>query len=426
MNPSFEKITQYIKTHCEADDFTLDLFRRDSHETRFAQNRITQHIAGPSLSIRLKVAFGNKSGSARINQDDDESLARLIKSAQDIARLNQPDPEHIPSTSRAEIPRVDNCDPATRDLEPRQMVDTVQKMINLANEYDAMVSGMTEKHFMEFMLITKNGFEGYNRNSYFGHSMTLKKGATETKVSYDNKAVGGFDGKAEFESLRAQMESLVNQQVMEPGKIAVILRPSALEELLMFMGWMMNRRNSDEGFTPYTGQFGRLFFGEKFSMYSTFARKDIIARPYSSEGLPSRDTTWIENGVIRNMPTNRYWAQKHGYDPCEFFNFYIPGAGSSEEEMMKMVPRGLIINRFWYIRPVDAKVGELTGMTRDGVLYFEDGHIKHAVNNFRFNEIPHLATRRILAMGPSLPVSSATCLPTMLIDDFNFVDKTSF
>jgi len=72
------------------------------------------------------------------------------------------------------------------------------------------------------------------------------------------------------------------------------------------------------------------------------------------------------------------------------------------------------------------KRGELTGMTRDGVLYFEKGKIKHAVNNLRWNEIPHEVTRRILAMGKSELVEAYAKIPTMLIDNFNFVDKTSF
>jgi len=152
----------------------------------------------------------------------------------------------------------------------------------------------------------------------------------------------------------------------------------------------------------------------------------VTARPFNSEGIASRELAWVENGVIKAMPTNRYWAQKQGLEPCDFYNFYIPGGDATEAEMMKLVPRGLIINRFWYIRTVDAKAGELTGMTRDGVLYFEDGAVKHAVNNLRFNDIPHLATRRILALGPNQLASSGMSLPSILFDSFNFVDKTNF
>lgn len=426
MNASFDKIAQYIKAHCQADDYSLSIWRSDSHETRFAQNRVTQHLAGPKLDVSLNVAFGNKTGSASVNQDDPETLEQLIKSAQDIARLNQPDPEFIPSASQAALPQVNNCDPATRDLDPASMVDIVQGMIDRAKKLDATVSGMTEKHFSERMLITKNGFAGYDSGTEFGHSMTLKKGEVETKVSYEAKSHAGFDPQVEFERLAAQAHSLATKQEMDAGKIAVILRPSALMELLWFMGWMMNRRQSDEGFTPFTDQIGKLFFGEKFSMYSTLQRPEIKASPFSGEGIASKELAWVENGVIKAMPTNRYWAQKNGLEPCEFFNFYVPGGTASEAEMMKLVPRGLIINRFWYIRTVDAKAGELTGMTRDGVLYFEDGAVKHAVNNLRFNEIPHLATRRILDLGPNKLVASSMSLPSLLIDSFNFVDKTDF
>lgn len=425
MNANFEKIAAYIRQHCHADDFSLYIRCTESHETRFAQNRVTQHLAGPTFSINLTAAFDNRTGSASVTQDDPASLDKLIQTACDIASLNQPDPEFIPTEGPKELPQVQNCDPATKELEPAKMVDIVQYMIDQAKAFDAMVSGLTEKHFHQHMQVTKNGFVGYDESTDFGHSMTLKKNDVETKVSYDSKSYGGFDQAAEFNRLKEQAISLTDKRDMDATPIAVILRPYALQDLIWYMTWMMDRRSSDEGFTPFTGQMGKLFFGEKFSLYSTLDIPAIKARPYG-DGIASKNTTWVENGVIRNMPTNRYWAKTNNLEPNYFFNLYVPGADATEEEMMQMVPRGLILNQFWYIRTVDAKAGELTGMTRDGVLYFEDGKVRHAVNNFRFNEIPHLATRRILALGPSIPTACSAMLPSLLIDNFNFVDKTTF
>lgn len=426
MNPLFEKVAQYIKTHVSADDYRLYMRVSDSHETRFAQNGITQHIAGPGMDIDLEVAFGDKTGSCSVNQSDDSSLDFLIKTAEDMARLNRPDPEFLPSPGPAELPKVVNADPETRDLEPAQMVQIVQTAIDKARAYGAMVSGMTEKHYAERMRATKNGFWGTDAETEFGHSMTLKKGEVETKVSYSAKDFAPFSLNHEFDRLLSQAESLKDLHVFEPEKIAVILRPSALQELLWFLGWMMNRRQSDEGFTPFTGQLGKPFFGDKFSWGSTLKDPALVAHPFTEEGLPSREIVWVENGVIKNMPTNRWWAKQKGVEPVAIFNASIAGGTATEEEMMQLVPRGLIINQFWYIRTVDAKAGELTGMTRDGVLYFEDGKVRHAVNNLRFNEIPHLATRRIIALGEAKLASAYMKLPTMLIDGFNFVDKTSF
>ncbi len=419
-------IVKYIHEHSKADDFICSISEIDSHSTRFAQNSITQHIAGPKLNIALELSFGDKSGSCRVNQADEASLDFLIKTAEDIACLAPADPEHMPSTGPVELPKVENCAAATLNLKPKEMVEIVQRSIDQALAMNAKVSGMCEKHLMKTWLFTKNGFEGCNEATSFGHSMTLKKGEVETKVSYEAKDYAPFDLDKEFARLKAQAEALASMQNFEAQKIAVILRPEALQELIWYMTWMMNRRQSDEGFTAFTGQLGKKFLGEKLSLYSTLKQKSLLASPFSQEGLPSTETAWVEDGVLKNMPSNRYWAKQVGCEPQSIFNLYVPGRETSEEEMMQMVPRGLIINRFWYIRTVDTKAGELTGMTRDGVLYFENGKVKHAVNNLRFNEIPHDMTRRILALGKEKLTAPSMIVPTALINNFNFVDKTTF
>lgn len=426
MKTKFEKIAQYIKKHVKADDYNLRISARNSHETRFAQNAITQHIAGENISIDLVVAFENKTGNCSINQTDEQALAHLIKSAEELAIVNQPDPEYVNSAQAQKYPELKNTSEATLNLIPQQMVDIVKKSIANGESKDALVSGMTEKHIIEVYNSTKNGFEGYYELSEFGHSMTLKKDHIETKVSFSSKDFAVFNLDKTISDLNEQYASLSDPQPFTAEKIPVIIRPAALMEFYWFMVWMMNRRQSDEGLTPFTDQIGKKFMGEKFSLLSTFSIPDMIAVPYSWDNVVSEETYWIKNGVVETMPTPRYWAILKNLKPASPFNVYIPGGKTSEEEMMKMVPRGLIVNRFWYIRPVDMKVGELTGMTRDGVLYFEDGKVKHAVNNLRFNEIPHDTTKRILALGESILCDSSVKAPTLLVDGFNFVDSTSF
>jgi predicted Zn-dependent protease len=104
----------------------------------------------------------------------------------------------------------------------------------------------------------------------------------------------------------------------------------------------------------------------------------------------------------------------------------IRGGNSTEEEMMKKVKNGLIINNFWYIRTVSTKKNEITGLTRDGIYYFENGKVKHSVNNLRFNEVLHEAAKNILLLGKEDNISENTKVPTMLIKDFTFADTTSF
>jgi predicted Zn-dependent protease len=426
MKTKYEAIAEFVKKQVKADDYNLRISARDSHETRFAQNAVTQHIAGENIDIDLEVAFANRTGRCSINQTSEEALKDMIKRAEDMAVLNQTDPEYVESAKAQTYPELQNTSRATLELKPEQMIEIIKKSITNGEKLGATVSGMTEKHSMEIFNSTKNGFTGYHDLTEFGHSMTLKKDHIETKVSFSSKDFAAFDLDKEIANLNDQFHSLSNPQPFTPGRIPVIIRPAALMEFYWFMMWMMNRRQADEGMTPFTDQIGKQFLGEKFSLLSTFTQPELVAAPYSWDMVVSEETYWVRNGVVENMPCPRYWAKMKNLKPVSPFNVYIPGGTATEAEMMQMVPKGLIVNRFWYIRPVDMKAGELTGMTRDGVLYFEDGRVKHAVNNLRFNEIPHDTTRRILALGESVLTDSSVKLPTVLIDDFNFVDTTNF
>ena len=427
MKEQLEKIADFVARNCSADDYTLNVYATDSHATRFAQNAITQHIAGENVNVYLETSFDGKTGSASVNQADEDGLKHLIQTAESIARLNQTDPEHVSSEAAKPLPATQGVADATNLLSPEKMVDIIQAVIANATSRDAAVSGMTEKHLSRHLTATRKGFYGFYDQSMFSHSMTMKRDAVETKVSYSTRDFAKFKLIEQIGKLNEQFESLGTPQNQEAERIPVILRPAAVMDLLGFLGWMMRRRQADEGLTAFTGQIGKQFFGEKFSMASLLDDPDLNATPFSHDGIASENTWWIKDGILSAMPTDRYWAQQIGVKPIRsMYNIFIPGGDSTEEDMMKLVPRGLIINRFWYIRFVDVKKAELTGMTRDGVLYFEDGKIRHAVNNLRFNEIPPDVTRRILSMGKSELCDETMKLPTMLVDGFNFVDKTTF
>ncbi len=426
MRNAMEKAAQIIKELCKADDYVLSISSNKTHAVRFATNAITQHMTGSNQSLGLYVAFGKKTGSARTNQLDEESLKRLVKTAETIAINNQEDPEYVASEAAKECPEMQNYYQSVEDLAPQTMVDMVKKTIDAAVAKDAVASGMCDKYCVEYLIATKNGFMGFDRDSGFGHSMTYKKASAETKVSAKVMDMAKFNLDVQIAKICGQLDALENMQNMAPGKINVILRPDAVSDIMMYMYWMLNRRQADEGMSPFSGQLGKKIFGEKMSLYSTLTDGDLSRSGFNESGIPAEEVNWVEDGVLKNMPVDRYWAKEQGVEVKWINNIYMPGGTSSETEMMQMVDKGIIINRFWYIRSVDQKRGELTGMTRDGVLYFENGKVLHAVNNFRWNEIIHEFSKRIIAMGPSVVCNVWDKMPTLLIKDFEFVDATTF
>ena len=95
---------EYIKNNCSADDYTIRISARETLDTRFAQNAVTQHISGDNLSVQLQVAYGNKTGSASINQIENSYLDKLIDDASNIAKANEPDSEFVKSEYQIKRP----------------------------------------------------------------------------------------------------------------------------------------------------------------------------------------------------------------------------------------------------------------------------------------------------------------------------------
>jgi len=103
---------------------------------------------------------------------------------------------------------------------------------------------------------------------------------------------------------------------------------------------------------------------------------------------------------------------------------------SSVDQMISSTERGVLVTRLWYIREVDPYEKILTGMTRDGTFYVEDGKIRYGVRNFRFNQSLIQMLSNVEAMGAPVRASGEESfdmvVPAMKVRDFNFTEVTKF
>ncbi len=160
----------------------------------------------------------------------------------------------------------------------------------------------------------------------------------------------------------------------------------------MFFG--LDARNADEGrsFMSKPGggnRLGEQLMDTKVNIYSDPFNTELPSPTWNREGQPLEKRTWIENGVVKNLSYSRYWAGKKNVAPIPApGNIIMSGGGASIEDMIKSTEKGILVSRLWYIRMVDPQTLLLTGLTRDGTFYIENGEIKFPVKNFRFNESP--------------------------------------
>jgi predicted Zn-dependent protease len=231
---------------------------------------------------------------------------------------------------------------------------------------------------------------------------------------------------------------------MPAGHYEVLIEPSCTADLAISAYSFMTRRDADEGRSPFSSPTGGTRIGEHLfgpvSLYSDPHEAGISTTPFCvsvgsgsvasvfDNGLPVHRTEWSRDGRLLALMMPRYWAVKaKAPSPVPYVNnLIVSGEGPSLEEMIASTSRALLVTCFWYIRTVDPQTALLTGLTRDGVFLVENGKVKGAVNNFRWNMSPIAAFAQAIELGrstPSLPREHDEFLrakaPPMRIARFN-------
>ena len=172
--------------------------------------------------------------------------------------------------------------------------------------------------------------------------------------------------------------------------------------------------------------------------------------------MARQSVTLVEKGVAKNLVYARATAEKmkkselaakagevkptgHGFLlPNEIGEapmnvvFAPPEKGSAKtvDEMVASTERGVWVTRLWYIREVDPYEKILTGMTRDGTFYVENGKVQYGIRNFRFNQSVLEMLRNVEMMGPAVRATGEEAfemvVPAMKVRDFQFSEVTKF
>lgn len=395
---------------------------------RYARNTVSTAGATEDSTFVVQSYFGQRSGTATANQFDDATIERAVRQSEDLARLAPEDPESMmPLGPQSYTPVPAAYADATAAITPEYRAKVAESSIGPAREAGCVAAGFLQDSANWQAMANSAGLFGYHRRTSLDFSVTMRTedGTGSGYVERDYNDAARFDGGAASRIAAQKATASREAKAIEPGKYTVIMEPTAAVELLQPLAFSLNARQADEGRSPLSKPGGGTRLGEKLvdesvTITSDPNHPDVPAAPWSGDGRPFTPTTWIEKGVVRNLFYSRYWAQKQGKPATPFPpNIIMAGGNASLEDLIKDTARGVLITRFWYIRFVDPQTLLLTGLTRDGTFYIENGQIKHAVKNFRFNESPIIMLNNVDALGRP-ERAQGSLIPPMRIRDFTF------
>ncbi len=433
-----QAILKKVIAFSKADECEVSLSGSEGGNVRYARNAVSTAGDISTMSLAVSSTYGKKTGSATINEFDDKSLEKVVRRSEELAQLAPENPEYMPLVGPSAQPAKDAVTyvPSTAAMTPDSRAVAVGKSIKASKDAKLEAAGFLENTTGFSSYMNSKGLFGYNKSTDVIFSITTRN-QEGTGSGY---AARGFNDVTKLDTLSAtkiaagKANGSAAAKSIEPGKYTVILEPVAVTYMLENM-FRFDARSADEGrsFLSKPGggnRLGEQLMDEKVNIYSDPFHPDLPSSTFNRDGLPVERVNWIEKGVVKNLNYSRYWAEKKGVKPGPFAsNFIMDGGTASVEDLIKSTERGILVSRLWYIRMVDPQSLLLTGLTRDGTFYIENGQIKYPIKNFRFNESPVIMLNNVEALGKqerSISVESyrSYLVPALKVRDFTFTSSS--
>lgn len=422
-----KKIMEKALSFSTADACEINLNGSESGNIRYARNTVSTAGHRSNQTLVVQSNFGKKSGTATIDEFDDASLEKVVKRAEELAKLSPENPEFMPPLGPQTYEASKTYSESTAKITPEYRAEVASSSIGPAASKDVTAAGFLNDSSGFGSMMNSNGLFAYNQSTNLNFTVTMRSndGTGSGWVTRDYNDVSKFD-PVEASNIAIDKALMSREaKAIEPGKYTVILEPAASIGLLQNMFGAFNARTADEGRSFMSKEGGGTKLGEKIvderiNIYSDPQHPDVPTSTWNGAGQSLKKMNWVENGVVKNLAYSRYWAKEKGVDAVPFpSNGIMQGGDASLEDLIKDTKKGILVTRLWYIRSVDPQTLLYTGLTRDGTFFIENGKIKHPVKNFRFNESPIIMLNNLETLGQQVRING-NLIPYMKVRDFTF------
>ncbi|MGA7570638.1 MAG: TldD/PmbA family protein [Candidatus Aquilonibacter sp.] len=436
-----ETIAQRAVERSRADQTEVRVSFSDESLTRFTHGISNQNVAANNVTISIRAIVNGRTGVATSNDPGDAAVDALLAQALDMASFAPSDPlvPKLPLGGPTQVPSgcyveaTASCDPAARAAIADAILTRAERGHYWCAGYVSTSSGGTTIANSSGALAS---FDGTDARVNVKATAPDSTGFAEHYTA-DVRELDGSDAGARAVDLA---RASAHPRAVEPGQWTVILEPPAFGELLTYLLTHFSAQNFSEGSSFCSDGLDRSYFDERVTIGDDYSHPLAPAMPFDYEGQPKSKVALVDAGVVRNIVTDSYYANKldrpdtghalpapNTYGPQPLNIVVAPGTQSTQD-LIANTKRGLLISRFWYIRTVDQKRAIVTGMTRDGTFLIENGKIAGGVRNMRFNQsiVEALGSVEFSNVQKRTGQYYSLVVPTAKVDRFTFTSTTDF
>ncbi len=427
-----ESPAEHTEIFCQKDELKL---------SRFAESIIHQNISQEKTSLTVVVHEKKRKGSATTTDTSPSAVRKALERALEAAKFQKPDPDFPGLPFSEEIaPELQSFSQETSNCPPEKRADGIAEVRKIGEREGFKGFGTFSTQASRYISLNSNGnFREWDTSQAFLKVLYMGgPGGGEGYAQDLQVDVNDIDVSWVAEKAAEKCAATQERKSLEPGEYTVILEPLAVCELLGYLGFIgFNGLACNEGRSFFSGKIGEKVMAESISIFDDPYDENGLPFPYDGEGMPKRPLPLVEEGVFKNYIYDHYLAAKEGrkttghalppgfrsFGPMPMHLKMWPGK-ESREELLQKVEKGVLVTRFHYVGVIHPQQTIVTGLTRDGTFWIENGEVGHALKNLRFTQNIIEALKRVVGIGNSLgkmPFSvGAPQGPALVIDGFNF------
>ncbi|SNT09831.1 microcin-processing peptidase 1. Unknown type peptidase. MEROPS family U62 [Granulicella rosea] len=397
-----------------------------------------------SRAIGLRVFIGQRTASTSSSDLSPEGIAKLVEGAVMLAKITSEDPF-------AGLPETHEFGQLQGDLglyfedvneqPPAERIEIARRCEAAAMAFDTRIQNSGGGDFDTAtghkVLVNSRGFVGEYRRSYCGFSAApiAVDAAGKMQRNYwysSSRTMRLLEDPEEIgrEAARRTLRRMGARQV-KTQRAPVVLSPEIARSII---GNIFEAANGDAIYrhaTFFDGMLGERVAGENVTVVDdgTVVRNGIGGfgtTPFDGEGLPTRRTVLVENGILKSYVLNSYTARKLGLKSTGnasrglagnpgigAHNFYLEPGTLTPEAIIGDVKQGLYVTE-----TMGFGVNLVTGDYSQGAsgIWIENGELTYPVEEITIAGNLKDMYKNISAIGNDLVFRSAAAAPTLRID----------
>ena len=393
-----------------------------------------------SRGMGLRVFIGRRTASTYTSDFSDEGIEKLVSNAVALARVSSEDPfAGLPQPE--EFGQIkDDLDLFYEDvysLPSAERIDYAKRAEKAAMEVDSRIVNSDGASFDAAtgrkVLVNSLGFVGEYQRSYCSVSAVPIAQDTNGNMQRDwwfsaARSLNKLDTPESVgrEAARRTLRRLGARKI-KTTQVPVIFDPIVSRSIIEHIFEGANGDAIYRGASFFAGKLGEQIASTNVTVIDDGTMVGGFgSSPFDGEGVPTRRTVVVENGVLKSYLLNTYTARKlnmqttgnasrglAGNPGIGAGNFFLQPGTKSAEQILKDVKQGLYVTEF-----LGFGVNMTTGDYSRGAsgLWIENGELTYPVEEITVAGNLKEMFKNITEIGNDLVFRSSVAAPTIRID----------